>query len=582
MNSDEPLLPVSLLWPSATVSSQTGDSTYLAADLNLEPLTDILSIEPRFRESTRSILLKPVQDPKTLNYRLDVIDDLLRTPALVGHLQQALSVITVLDNYMTQPQWDQSELRKVAWRLSELENYVECIEHLNDTLTAAGDALQSDGLCGLRQLVNSIATTDLFQDLKAELPDMLEVIRGIKSVTIGINLDGELRPIEATLLSINTGRVSGESLSLFSRLFGESGRPNEGIGPLHKASNRNAAFGEYNVRLPHTDNPLMHPLFKDLNDVMNQTCQPISAALRRYIRVNARLLVSLQEEIAFYLGAVRLIQHLRQCGLPVCRPEMLPVERRVCQLTEAYNVNLVLRTAPYYEARDLSREVVANDVNFDENGRIFILTGPNRGGKTTYTQAVGLTHIMAQAGLFVPAACARISPVDGIFTHFAAEERPDQEAGRLGEEAMRLSKIFKYATRHSLLLFNESLASTSAGESFYLARDIVRVVRLLGARAIFATHLHELAADAGAINDETGGDSKVVSLVSMVQIEQETARRTYKIVPGPPMGRSYAREIAMRYGISFEQLKQSLETRNQLAPDEGSNHRPTEENISAD
>src|SRR5690606_27041523 len=128
----------------------------------------------------------------------------------------------------------------------------------------------------------------------------------------------------------------------------------------------------------------------------------------------------------------------------------------------------------------------------------------------------------------------------------------------------------------SLLLFNESLASTSAGESFYLARDIVRVVRLLGARAIFATHLHELAADADAINAETEGDSKVVSLVSMVQVEDgvhgESARRTYRIVPGPPMGRSYAREIAVRYGISFDQLKERLEAREQIPP-ESSNHK---------
>jgi DNA mismatch repair ATPase MutS len=161
-----------------------------------------------------------------------------------------------------------------------------------------------------------------------------------------------------------------------------------------------------------------------------------------------------------------------------------------------------------------------------------------------------------------------MSPVDAIFTHFAVEERPDQEAGRLGEEAQRLSAIFDKATRHSLLLFNESLASTSANESFYLARDLVRVVRLLGARAIYATHLHELAADADAINADTEGDSTVVSLVSMVAVEQggegEEVRRTYKIVNSPPMGRSYAREIALRYGISFEQLESQLRARQQI------------------
>lgn len=567
--------PVSLLWPDPYDRRSTGSAdTYHTADLNLDPLLDVLSIENRFRRSIHNVLMQPCQDAPTIDYRLDVIDDLLRTPTLVEHLEQALTIITTLEGYMNQPQWEQSELRKVAWRLSELENYVDCVDHLSTTLTAAGDGLQSAALCALRDLTSGIAREPLFQDLKAELPAMLELIRGIKSITIGINLDGQLRPVEATLLTINTGHFTGESPSLFRRLFGgeEEDVSHEGIGPLHKAGNRKTSLGEYNVRLPQSDNPLMNPLFKDLNDVMNQTCQPIAVALRRYVRVSGRLLTALQDEIAFYLGAIRLIEHLRACGLPVCRPEIAPSEARLCQIRDIHNLNLALRAAPLFKARDLSRELVGNDVNFDDEGRIFILTGPNRGGKTTYTQAIGLAHVLMQAGLFVPAAQARMSPVDGIFTHFAAEERPEQEAGRLGEEAQRLSKIFEHATRDSLLLFNESLASTSAGESFYLARDIVRVVRLLGARAVFSTHLHELADDVDAINAETEGDSKVISMVSMVQIDgngdDEHARRTYKIVPGPPMGRSYAREIAVRYGISFEQLTASLQARHQIPPEQ--------------
>ena len=565
--------PVSLLWPDPYDRRSSGSAeTYQTADLNLDPLLDILSIEPRFRHSLHNVLMQPCEDAPTLNYRLDVIDDLLRTPALVAQLEEALRIITVLEGYMNQPQWEQSELRKVAWRLSELENYIDCVDHLSTALTATGESLQSAALCGLRDLVNAIAHAPLFQELKAELPAMLDLIRGIKSITIGINLDSQLRPAEATLLAINTARFYGDAPSLFKRLFGsEDGTPSqEGIGPLHKASNRKTNIGEYNVRLPQSENPLMHPLFKDLNDVMDQTCQPIAAALRRYVRVSGRLLTALQDEIAFYLGAIRLIHHLRDCGLPVCRPEIASKEARLCQIKDIHNLNLALRAAPLYRARDLSREMVGNDVNFDDDGRIFILTGPNRGGKTTYTQAIGLAHVMMQAGLYVPAVGARMSPIDGIYTHFAAEERPEQEAGRLGEEALRLSRIFEHATRYSLLLFNESLASTSAGESFYLARDIVRVMRLMGARAIFATHLHELAEDVDAINAETDGDSKVISMVSMVQIDEsvhgESARRTYRIVPGPPMGRSYAREIALRYGISFDQLTASLQARNQLPP----------------
>jgi DNA mismatch repair ATPase MutS len=560
---------VSLLWPDPLERRLSGgEDTGFTADLHLEPLIDLLSIESRYRQAVQQTLLRPITAAEIINYRLDILDDLLRSPELVQMLEEALGILNILEGYLIQPQWEQSELRKVAWRLSELENYLSCVDHLHTALLAVGPALRSAGLCNLRALVTTIASEPIYQELRAELPAMLEHIRGLKSITIGINLDSQLRPAEATLLSVNTTRFTGGSMSLFNRLLGfghEAPRANEGIGPLHKARPRS----EYTVRLPQTDNPLLQPLFKDLADIMDQTCQPIAQALRKFVRVNTRLLIALQDEIAFHLGAVRLIRHLRACGLAMCRPEIVPMDERVCQMRGLYNINLALRTAPLHRAHDLRDEIVANDTYFGDDGRIFILTGPNRGGKTTFTQAVGLAHVLMQVGLYVPAGWARMSPVDGIYTHFAAEERPDLETGRLGEEARRLSDIFARATRHSLLLFNESLASTSAGESLYLARDIVRVMRLLGARAIFATHLHELAADADEINAETAGDSRVVSLVSMVQIETgadgETARRTYRIVPSPPMGRSYAREIAVRYGISYDQLKASLEARQQIS-----------------
>jgi DNA mismatch repair ATPase MutS len=235
-------------------------------------------------------------------------------------------------------------------------------------------------------------------------------------------------------------------------------------------------------------------------------------------------------------------------------------------------VNLALHHLNRREAQELSEVVVTNDVHMGAEGRVYILTGPNQGGKTTYTQAVGLTQIMTQTGLYVPGEGARISPVYGIYTHYPLEEELEKGTGRLGDETQRLNVLFSQVTRHSLVLLNESLSSTAPGESLYLARDVVRVLRLLGARAIFVTHLHQLAADAESLNAETPGDSRIVSMVASLIEEDEGShggdsrgiRRTYKVVPNPPMGRSYAMEIARRYGISYEQLKEALAERGVL------------------
>jgi DNA mismatch repair ATPase MutS len=154
--------------------------------------------------------------------------------------------------------------------------------------------------------------------------------------------------------------------------------------------------------------------------------------------------------------------------------------------------------------------------------------------------------------------------VDNIYTHYPVEERGARGTGRFGEEAQRLQQIFARGTRHSLVLLNESLASTAPGESLYIAQDIVRILRRLGARAIFATHLHELAADVAALNASTVGDSLIVSLVASRSAEGDGVQRSFKIVASPPLGRSYAREVAAQYGISYDQLTALLQQRRVL------------------
>ena len=159
-----------------------------------------------------------------------------------------------------------------------------------------------------------------------------------------------------------------------------------------------------------------------------------------------------------------------------------------------------------------------------------------------------------------------------VGTHFPVDEPGHAEGGRLAEEARRLSAIFAAASEHSLILMNESLASTSPSESLYLAQDVVRGLRLLGARAVFATHLHELGERVDAINREVEGASRLVSMVAGIESNgagndgSGEVRRTYRIRPGPPVGLSYARDVARRYGISFEDIRAQLARKSVAKP----------------
>lgn len=547
--------PISLLFPDAP-SSHYNNNTNLYTDLNLTRLVRSLSLHPQYESYVAGILLNFTTDIEVIRYRQDILKDLLNNPDLVQQFHILLEEIVALEGYLTSPQWKENVLRQVAWRLSELQRYVDTVAILYEVLVNAGDSIQSEGFKKLRTQLQNTINGDTFQHLKQELPDLLPKIRNIRSITIGINLDLDMRPLSATLLDTHNDPFVHETM--MSRLLGIGKKEGvESASQLHDARYV-SGLKDYQIELNDRNSPFMPQLFRDLSELMDDTSRPVVRALKKYTQVNSQVLVALKMDIAFYLGVIKAIETVRSAGLAMTQPDIVPMSARKMSIKDMYNINLFFQQLS--KVKDKT-DIVCNDVEFGDDGRIFILTGPNQGGKTTYTTAIGLVQILGQAGLHVPATQAEISPVDAIYTHFATEERPNLEAGRLGEEARRLNTIFEQATRHSLVLLNESLASTSATESLFLARDVVRAFRLLGARAIFATHLHDLAVDCDVMNAETEGDSKIISVVSQVQVieDGQKIKRTYNITPAPPNSKSYAIELAARFGISFEQLKKTIQ-----------------------
>ena len=553
--------PFSLLWPTGAARRHTELDAQCVRDLELDQTLLALTRSSMERGKVREILTRICTDPAVIAYRQDVIGDLWDHAAFREGLEALLPSVGALDSYRSAFDRKRSTFHDVTWRLGELDHFVSCVKGLNDLFDAVGEGVRAVGWRTLRGLTADTAADPVYRNLTRELPGMLDTLRTKASVTIGVNLDSQLRPVAATLLSVNARRFT--SSSFIDRLLGRERDAFKGIGPLHSVPELDPGPGIPGLAGSQQDvNPLMVPLFSDLARVLDSVCRPIARILRRYVTVQSGFLATLSGDMAFYMAALRLMERLRNHGLPVCRPGIAPMDERVGELREAYNLNLALQGA---EQKDGTHRVVRNDVRMGRDSRIMILTGPNQGGKTTYTQMVGLCQILAQAGLWLPAAEARISPVDNLFTHYPVEESLAKATGRFGDEAQRLSQIFNRATRHSLILLNESLASTSPGESVYLAQDISRILRRMGTRAIFATHLHELAAAVPQLNAETEGDSALVSLVaSRLRDGEDGDQRSYKILPGPPMGRSYAREIASKYGISYEQLADLLRQRGVL------------------
>ena len=129
--------------------------------------------------------------------------------------------------------------------------------------------------------------------------------------------------------------------------------------------------------------------------------------------------------------------------MKLCRPEIRPASERVLQFYNLYNPVVALR---------IDDDIVKNDLIFDDDAMIYVLTGPNRGGKSVITCALGQAVAFAMLGMPVPADSAVISPADGIYTHFPTGSEDTIDKGRLGEECARLKEIFDRVT-HRIVLF---------------------------------------------------------------------------------------------------------------------------------
>ncbi|MBN1799821.1 MAG: hypothetical protein JW822_14685 [Spirochaetales bacterium] len=567
----EPItLAFSLLWPKGR---QKSDAVLIepgsAVDLDVQKLVEFIASDAKKESHIQDVFKNLCQNPETINCRLDVLEDLLNCPALVECWESLMPVLSELRYYSSHRNKDNwSDLIEVIWRLRELEHYIRCVTDLGQTFSSL-PGLRSQGLIRLRQLVAEIQKDPTYQKLGKELPALLVKINSLQSITVGVNLNAGFLPCEAALLSVNSEKFTDGPF--FDKLIGKSEW--KGIAPLHRAPNES----EFT-------NPLMIPLFKDIAEIMRKTIRPLSKALKEFISINSRLFVKLQEDFIFFLGAVNMVNTLLRHGLPMIRPTVAEKEKRMFDASGLYSVNLAIhllhprtKAVENQAAGQIADAIVKNDFRLDHKGRIAILTGPNRGGKTTILQAVGLAQIMMQVGLYVPAERAELSIADNVFTHYPAKEELERGTGRFGEEAQRLRDLFGKVTCWSLLLLNETLSSTSMGESLFLAVDLVRVLRLMGLRALYTTHLHQLAANIERINKGSKGDSLLFSMVALVKKEKDPEAEgkpgekaafkitpTFKIVAGPPEGKSYAIDLARRFGISREQLLVRLKERGKL------------------
>lgn len=477
-------------------------------------------------------------DKNVIEYRQAVFDDLINNEALCQILIKLTPILSDIAE-LRRLSSDAEEGDSYLYSITEIELYVSCMELLSEELTPLADKFKSEAFFKLANRVKELTQSEYYINLNNRLKELTSRVREVKSVTIGVNLDSRLRPENAGVLSVNNEKFkSGDLLQKILRL---DFKTNEytciaSLQPFKRDANENQ------------QSALNYAFNNALNLVFKSSMRSWKKVVQTYVLENADFLIKLLPEIEFLVKATELAKRLKETGNLMCFPKIKEPSKKIFDVKGIYNPVV---------ATKLNEKMVENDFSFDENGMFYVLTGPNRGGKSVISCAVGICFALAQLGLFVPAKEAEISPVDGIYIHFPTNGDNTIDKGRLGEECARLDEIFDSVTENSLVLLDETLSSTGSYEASYIASEILCGLSMVRCRGIFSTHLHELSSMINEINErcKNDGGTRIDTLVAGIS----EGERSFKILRKKPDGRSYARDIASKYGISLENIIKKIE-----------------------
>ncbi|MCD5441513.1 DNA mismatch repair protein MutS [Lactobacillus delbrueckii subsp. lactis] len=205
---------------------------------------------------------------------------------------------------------------------------------------------------------------------------------------------------------------------------------------------------------------------------------------------------------------------------------------------------------PVVEAVLPAGSYIPNDLVMDEDTSIYLITGPNMSGKSTYMRQLALIAIMAQIGSFVPADSAKLPVFDQVFTRIGAADDLYSGKSTFMVEMSEANEALQHASSRSLVLFDEIGRGTATYDGMALAGAIIKYLHdKVGAKTLFATHYHEL----------TELDEILPHLKNIhVGATEENGQLIFlhKILPGPA-DQSYGIHVAKLAGLPRAVLREA-------------------------
>jgi hypothetical protein len=467
----------------------------LRQDLGLDVLFGAMSGEDKFLSEVASVtVLSSLKDLEAIRYRQRVLADCLKNTQIVMEMYQ-IAIDTIegeRKNY-----WSLFAARYPSGVLNRsvevLQMFVIMLRRLRGVADQHAGRFESEGFSRFFAMLKHELDDEYFVEIEHHL-SRLKFRRGVL--------------ISAKLGRGNNGRAyvlrkpHEDTRGWLTRLLAEN--PPSYSFSLHPRDEAGArALSELTDR--------------GVNLVANATGQSTDHILSFF--------QMLRTELAFYVGCLNLYKRLSRIGEHICFPVPMSAGERKLSFVGLCDPSLAL---------SMDRKIVGNDLDADGSDLV-IVTGANTGGKSTFLRSVGLAYLMMQAGMFVAAETFSSEVCEGLYTHYKREEDAAMESGKWDEELSRMSDLVGKLQSNSIMLFNESFASTNEREGSEIASHIVRALLDRHVKVLFVTHLYHFA-HAFFVRDAKGS--------TFLRAERRPdGTRSYKLVRGEPLQTSYGEDL---------------------------------------
>ena len=266
-------------------------------------------------------------------------------------------------------------------------------------------------------------------------------------------------------------------------------------------------------------------ILREAQSIENRMFEYLLAYFDDFVKNSITFFEQLHIQLAFMVGCIQLSERMLRFGLNYCYPEVLLQEQRDYKFHKLYELSMGLL---------MQKHPVSNSLN-GVNQWLYIITGANQGGKSTYLRSIGIAQIMMQSGMFVPADGYVSNLCSKVFTHFTRREDSSMNSGRLDEELKRMDSILRSMTSDSLLLLNESFATTTEKEGSMIAEDLVQALYEAGIKICMVTHLLQFA------NDMYNKNLTHAKFLSAER--KDSGERTYRMIEHIPSATSFGLDL---------------------------------------